>query len=43
MWWPIDTNEHRGQSCGKCGSKVGLSRDDKGRVFCPEHRGEHDK
>lgn len=41
-WWPLSTVD-RGydDGCDICGRSNGLSRDDDGRKFCPDHRDRH--
>lgn len=38
-WWPI--NNPAGIECDECRETTGLSRDDDGNVYCPDHRGLH--
>ena len=43
-WTPLlNKNDAGGRGCQKCGSKEGRSIDDKGRIYCPAHRSEHNK
>ena len=44
-WWPLANKNDGGknQKCDECGKDIGLSRDDRGRIYCPDHRHLHDR